>query len=164
MAAPPELRNAGPSDLAFLEEMLFEAFAWNPDAPRPDPEATRALPELAKLLRGFGRRRGDAGVVAEREGEPLGAAWYRLWTGAEHSWGFVDERTPELAIAVRPGARGIGLGRALLRALLERARADGHPALSLSVDPANRARRLYEREGFRRVGASGTSWTLALEL
>ena len=40
----------------------------------------------------------------------------------------------------------------------------GYPALSLSVAPANAARRLYESEGFRKVGEAGTSWTLLLEL
>ena len=157
------IRAADAGDLAFLEAMLFEAFFWEPGAARPPFEAFRGDAEFVKLLAGWGRR-GDRGLLALEGDAPVGAAWYRLWTPALHSYGFVDARTPELGIAVAAPARGRGLGRRLLRALVERARSDGFPALSLSVSPANPARALYESEGFRRVGESGTSWTLALAL
>jgi ribosomal protein S18 acetylase RimI-like enzyme len=76
----------------------------------------------------------------------------------------VDADTPELGIAVAPAYRDGGVGRGLLRALVEVARRDGHRALSLSVAPTNHARALYESEGFRKVGESGTSWTLLRRL
>lgn len=38
------------------------------------------------------------------------------------------------------------------------------PAISLSVEDGNRARALYERLGFRRVGRNGGSDTLLLKL
>ncbi len=56
---------------------------------------------------------------------------------AEPGFGYVDERTPELAIAVVPSKRGRGIGDALLRWLLETAGDDGYAALSLCVDSAN---------------------------
>ncbi|MBM2846984.1 MAG: family N-acetyltransferase [Bacteroidetes bacterium] len=52
----------------------------------------------------------------------------------------------------------------LLRSLMNIARANHVKAISLSVDPNNIARRLYESEGFVKVGESGTSWTLACRL
>ena len=77
----------------------------------------------------------------------------------------MDERTPELAIAVVPNARGRGVGSALLKALLERARADGYPTLSLSVDRANAgAIELYERYGFQRVSEDDDSVTMLAQL
>jgi ribosomal protein S18 acetylase RimI-like enzyme len=76
----------------------------------------------------------------------------------------VDGETPELGIAVVSAHRSRGVGRVLLRALIEVARRDGHRALSLSVSPANYARVFYESEGFHKVGESGTSWTLLREL
>lgn len=158
-----EIRRGTPGDLPFLEAMLFEAFFWDPALRRPDLAAFREGEEFRKLLAGWGRP-GDLAVVAEDGATKLGAAWYRLWTDAHHSYGFVDARTPELALGVAAPARRRGVGRALLRALVTAARAEGHPALSLSVAPQNAARRLYESEGFRRVGASGTSWTLRREL
>ncbi|MEM9797382.1 MAG: GNAT family N-acetyltransferase [Pseudomonadota bacterium] len=58
-------------------------------------------------------------------------------------------------ICVAPEARGRGLGTALLRAVRERARADGLRRVRLDVVDSNpRARALYEREGFRPVGTS----------
>lgn len=151
------------SELAFLEEMLFEAFFWSPHAVRPALAAFRQDREFRKLLAGWGRA-GDCALVASEAGERAGAAWYRLWTAQLHSYGFVDAATPELGIAVAPARRSRGLGGRLLDALIERASADGFPALSLSVDPANRARTLYESRGFHKVGESGTSWTMLLPI
>ena len=104
------------------------------------------------------------GVVAEEQQSRIGAAWFRLWTPELHSYGFVNAETPELGIAVALGHRSRGVGRTLLRALIEIAQSDGLPALSLSVSPFNYARALYESEGFCKVGESGTSWTLVLRL
>jgi ribosomal protein S18 acetylase RimI-like enzyme len=53
------------------------------------------------------------------------------------------------AMAVRPGYRGKGIGRRLLEAARQRARALGLEQLSLLCFAGNtEARRLYEREGF----------------
>ena len=157
------IRDGVATDLPFLEQMLVQAFFWSPDLPRRPLEQLRREPEFAKLLADWGRS-GDRAVVAMEDGARVGAAWFRLWTPERHSYGFVDARTPELGLAVAAAHRRRGLGRGLLRALVAAARSQGHPALSLSVDPANPARRLYEAEGFRKSGESGTSWTLLLPL
>jgi ribosomal protein S18 acetylase RimI-like enzyme len=157
------LRPSDATDLPFLEEMLFEAFFWNPTAPRPSLVAFRKHPEFRKSLAGWGRP-GDLAIIAENDEAKLGAAWFRLWTPDLHSYGFVDSDIPELGIAIASSHRSRGLGRVLLRELVGQARAAGFPALSLSVSPANRALRLYESEGFRKVGVSGESWTLLLSL
>ena len=104
-------------------------------------------------------------MVALDRGFPVGAAWYRLFDRERPGYGFVDERTPELAIAVVPNARGKGIGTALLDALLERARLDGYPTVSLSVDRANAgAIELYERYGFERVEEDADSVTMLAQL
>ena len=158
-----DLRPLDSGHRAFLEEMLFEAFFWNPAWPRPTLAVFREQPEFTKLLADWGRP-GDRGVLAEEQGTRIGAAWFRLWTPEFHSYGFVDAETPELGIAVVSARRSKGVGRSLLRALIEIARGDGHRALSLSVSPSNYARAFYEAEGFHKVGESGTSWTLMLRL
>ena len=164
MSAQATFRPATRDDLPLLEAMLDEAFHWDPGQPRRAFEVLRADPEFRKLLAEWGARRGDAGVVAAIGERAVGAAWYRLWTDDTHSYGYVDARTPELAIAVAEHHRGGGIGARLLAELVQTARAEGHPGLCLSVDPQNPARRLYERAGFRKVGESGTSWTLLLRL
>ena len=106
----------------------------------------------------------DTIVIAEEEGEPVGAAWYRVFEPDRPGYGWVDPTFPELSMAVLPGRRGRGIGRVLLRALLARARDDGVPALSLSVDEENPARNLYRSEGFVDVELVGGSWTMLSEL
>ena len=67
-------------------------------------------------------------------------------------------------MGVEEGHRGRGVGTALLRTLVGQAGAQGHRALSLSVEDGNRARRLYERAGFTVVGRSGGSHTMLFVL
>jgi ribosomal protein S18 acetylase RimI-like enzyme len=81
-----------------------------------------------------------------------------------HSFGFVDEDTPELAIAVKKEFRGRGIGTSLMNHLMQHAKNKGIRRISLSVDPENHARNLYEELGFEKVGQSGTSWTMLIHL
>ena len=158
-----EIRPIKEGDVDFLEAMLFEAFFWDVTVPRPPRPTFRENPEFKKLMAHWGRR-GDRGVVAEEDGDRAGAAWFRLWTPDCHSYGFVDGTTPEVGMAVVTGHRRKGIGRALLLELIGTARSERFRALSLSVNPLNPARFLYESFGFQKVGESGTSWTFRLRL
>ncbi|MDJ1135562.1 GNAT family N-acetyltransferase [Streptomyces iconiensis] len=74
---------------------------------------------------------GDGGPYAERAEE--GEAEFRM-------------------LGVRAGARGMGVGEALVAACLERARDKGFAGLVLSTQQRmHAARRLYERIGFQRA-------------
>ena len=104
-------------------------------------------------------------MIALVDGFQVGAAWYRLFKASQPGFGFVDEQTPELAVAVVPSARGHGLGGALLDELLDRARADEHPAISLCVDKENSgAIHVYEEHGFQRVSEGVDSATMVASL
>ena len=152
------VRRGGAQDVRFLRDMLHHAYYWKERAPDTGPGP------VALYVKAWGRR-GDTAVVALDRGFPVGAAWYRLFPRERPGFGFVDERTPELAIAVVPNARGRGVGTALLTSLLDRAREDGYPAISLSVDRANAgAIELYERYGFARVGEDDDSVTMVAPL
>lgn len=145
------IRTATLADAPFLREMLREADAGPPDHPRSSIDEVLAVPQTARYVEDWGRA-GDTGVVAkDPQGVPVGAAWYRLFSMEEPGYGFVSELVPELSIAVIGSARGAGLGTALLSELIEEARREGHPALSLSVLCDNPAVRVYERLGFRAV-------------
>ena len=60
--------------------------------------------------------------------------------------------------------RSRGIGRALIRRLLADAAQRGIKRISLIVEPGNRARQLYESEGFTVVGTdAGGSLTMLRE-
>ena len=94
-AIQPESRH----DVAFLGQMLVEAVNWRPGRRCLTLEDVLADPHLARYARGWGRR-GDGGMIAEEAGGRVGACWYRLFPADEPGYGFVDERTLELGIAV----------------------------------------------------------------
>jgi GNAT superfamily N-acetyltransferase len=148
------LRRGGPQDVRFLRDMLHHAYYWRERVPGS---------LVSRYVRGWGRP-GDTAVIAIEGGFPVGAAWYRVFGGDEPGYGFVDERTPELAIAVVPSKRGHGIGDELLKALIENARTGGYGRLSLSVEPGNPARKLYERHGFAVIDEGAEAWTMVAEL
>lgn len=144
------IRPALARDEPLLWEMLYYAANMAGDN-AATPDAARDHPFLAPYVRGWGVP-GDVGAVAEVAGSPFGAAWARLLLGDEHRYAGVPTNLPELAVAVRPGLAGRGVGSALLAELIALARAAGHPGLVLSVRDANPAQRLYARHGFQAVG------------
>jgi ribosomal protein S18 acetylase RimI-like enzyme len=148
------VRRGGAQDVRFLRDMLHHAYYWKERAPDSGPGP------VALYVKAWGRP-GDTAVIAIDGGFPVGAAWYRLFGAERPGYGFVDERTPELAIAVVPSARGKGVGSALLDALLARAREAGYPSISLSVDRNNAgAIELYQRRGFTQVAEDADSLTM----
>jgi ribosomal protein S18 acetylase RimI-like enzyme len=151
------IRPVEPRDIRFLRDMLHHAF-YRREVPAGQDEQP-----VYRYVMAWGRR-GDAGVLALDEGFPVGAAWYRLFKESEPGYGFVDEETPELAIAIVPSRRGRGLGRELLDGLIATAKRDGFRRLSLSVDRDNPAIGLYERFGFRKLEEHGRSHTMLAEL
>jgi ribosomal protein S18 acetylase RimI-like enzyme len=151
-------RPAGTDDVTFLATMLGEAAVWRPDKPTPTGEQVMADPRYALYLAEWPRQ-GDHGLVAEQDG-PVGAAWYRTYTEANHGYGFVADDVPELSIAVIASRRHEGIGRRLLVGLIEASVAQGYPAISLSVAENNPARGLYESTGFVPVEKHGRSWTM----
>lgn len=158
-----ELRPAVAADQPFLEAMVLEAVNWTGEQ-RFTVEQLRAEPRLDHYAAGWPRS-GDFGVIAsDTEGRSIGAGWARFFPETDPGYGFVAADLPEITLAVLAGARGGGVGRALLAALLDAARERGLRRLSLSVEDGNRARSLYLSVGFAPVGRDGTSDTLVLSL
>ncbi len=159
------LRAATAGDAGFIAEMTLEAFNWSPDRPAFTLEEFWADPALRKYVEGWPAP-GEQGVVAAAghgdgsPGRPIGAAWWRYFPADRPGYGFVAEDVPEVSIAVAPDCRGRGLGRALIRAIVEQARAAGVPRLSLSVERANHAAALYAAEGFEVVGGDENADTM----
>jgi ribosomal protein S18 acetylase RimI-like enzyme len=148
-----KIRPATGKDLPFLSDMIFEAGAVSDVVRKMGKKKTLTLPAVIYFLENFGRR-GDFGFVAELGDKPIGAAWARLFSEEQKSYGFISPEIPEFAIAVVPELRASGVGTKLMEQLIEKARNLKLPALSLSVYRSNPALRLYERFGFRDAGIS----------
>ena len=63
-----------------------------------------------------------------------------------------------------PSKRGHGIGDELPQELIAKAKAAGYDRLSLSVEPGNPARKLYERHGFAVVDEGAEAWTMVASL
>jgi ribosomal protein S18 acetylase RimI-like enzyme len=151
------IRRGGRADVPFLKDMVRHAYYWRWGTPEAEEiPATR-------YVEGWGRP-GDAAVIALDEGFPVGAAWYRVFRRNAPGYGFVDESTPELSIAVVPSRRGRGFGEELLAGLMDRAQLEGYAGLSLSVERHNPALKLYERFGFRPVEERGDTLVMRADL
>lgn len=158
-----KIREATAQDTATLWAACHEAANWRGDA-HFTREHLMNDPELSHYVEGWPRP-GDFGVIAETgNGESIGAAWCRTFADHDAGYGFVADDVPELTIGVVPGRRGAGAGTALMTALISLGRLRGLRRISLSVEDGNRARELYERLGFARVGRNRGSDTLLLQL
>ena len=151
------IRRGAASDVPFMRDMLTHAYYWRWGTPEAEDIPT------SRYVEGWGRP-GDAAMIALDAGFPVGAAWYRLFPADTPGYGYVDDQTPELTIAVVPSKRGKGLGEELMRSLLDRARQAGHRSISLSVERVNPARKLYERFGFREVDERGDTVVMVAEI
>jgi ribosomal protein S18 acetylase RimI-like enzyme len=138
------IRSLTTTDQPFLWEMLYQAL-YVPPGQAPLPREVIDQPDLVRYVQDWGRV-GDRGFVAinPTTGQPMGAVWLRFLVGENQGYGYVDDRTPELGIAVLPEYRGHGIGTTLLNALVE----STHGPISLSVAADNPAVRLYQRFGF----------------
>jgi ribosomal protein S18 acetylase RimI-like enzyme len=141
------IRPLSAADEPILWEMLYQALHTGDKAPSRD---IVRRPEYARYVEGWGRA-GDAGFVAhDADGrQVLGAVWFRPPIG---------DATPELAFAVEPGHRKLGIGAALLTKWV---RANPQQSvISLRVRVGNPAVRLYERFGFKVAEQSPNAVTM----
>jgi len=146
---PVTIRRLVPADLAAYKTLRDEVLAAHPESFTSDAAPERA-PE--SYLTRLGLQRPEGGEFT------LGA-----WKVGELVGAVSCERDPRskvrhighiIGMMVRTGSQGSGLGRALLDACIEQARAaDGLVMLTLTVTAGNApAVHLYERAGFVRCG------------
>jgi len=144
MPAAVTIRDAGEADLAAIRDIYNHAVEhttaiWNEVL--VDLDNRRAWMQ-ARHGKGF------PVLVAARDGRVAGYASYGDWRAFD---GY--RHTVEHSVYVDKEFRGEGIGRLLMQALVERARADGKHVMIGAVEAENRASiRLHESLGFRLVG------------
>ena len=90
-------------------------------------------------------------VAVEPDGTLLGSVTYVPGPGSEYAESEAADEAGMRMLAVAPWARNRGVGRALVEAVIARARAEGRAGIAIYTRPFMlAARHLYEGLGFRR--------------
>ena len=152
-------RTATGADLPAIQTALAYALDWRGEGGWDSPAALIESSGHAYLLAGWGKT-GDAAVIAVVQDRAVGAAWYRYWSKSLHSYGYIDDSTPEIGLGVDPDYRRQGVGTSLMTALLNLAVEHGVPSLALSVECDNPAVRLYRNLGFEHYADVDDAWTM----
>ena len=150
------------SEIGLLEDFLYLAVHQN-DPDNPIAREVIRDPRLAAYIDGWGRTQ-DLCTVAIVAGKVVGAVWARTFDGDARGYGTVDERTPEIVLSVKPAHRGRGIGSELMVQLLRSIAARGDEQVSLSVQKANPALRLYRRLGFAVAEDHGDEYVMVLDV
>lgn len=140
-----EIRAEEPGDAGAVQQVIaaaFRATGGRADAVVPEVALHRALCRDPARIPALC-------LVAVRDGRVVG----QLTSSHGTLTGAGGGRRPLAGVgpvAVAPAEQGSGVGRALLTAVIERARRSGEPALVLLGDPS-----FYGRFGFRPAAAAG---------
>ena len=137
------IRAALPSELAEIGDLRVTAYQAD--------GFLSGVSTYAETLRGLGTGGDGEILVAVQGGRILGTVTLQLWPDAGEVVREPDEAEVR-ALAVAPGGRGKGVGRALLGAAIDLAARQLVRHLVLSTRPEMRAaQHLYERAGFSRL-------------
>ena len=137
------IREIRPVEIPLLNDFLYEAIFIPEGVPAPSRSVIEQE-DLQVYVRDFGKKANDRCLVAEVGGKVVGAVWTRVM----NDYGHIADGIPSLAIALYKDYRNQGIGTELLREMLQLLRRDGYQQVSLSVQKANYAFRLYQKAGF----------------
>ncbi|MDR0765614.1 MAG: GNAT family N-acetyltransferase [Odoribacteraceae bacterium] len=157
------IREIKRDELSKLEDMLYEAI-YQPDETNPIPRNIIELPEIRVYIDNFGQKKDDYCLVADLNGEILGAVWIRILAGDIKGFGYIDNETPEFAISLYKKYRNQGIGTKLMTVMIEYLRENGYKQTSLNVKKDNYAVRLYKNMGFEVIGDDGEDYLMLLKL
>jgi len=147
---------------AFIKEMLHEALFVAKNAPKL-PISIIEEDHMKKYYENWGRL-GDLRIVAINNNEPIGASWSRLFNFENKAYGYVNDQTPELSIALKSEYRNNGIGTILLKKLMKENKKLGIKQISLSVDKLSPVMKLYDRLGFEIYADDRTAFTMLKKL
>ena len=154
------IRDLRAEETPLLETFLYEAI-FIPDGVTPPPRTIVHDLSLYGYIDGFGSGACDYALAAVLPDDTVvGVAWTRLLP----DYAPLANDVPTLAIAVLPGYRGHGIGTALIHAILESLTHHGCSSVSLSVQKANPALRLYQRTGFTIAQDNGDELVMVCRL
>ncbi len=137
------IREIQKQEYPLLDDFLYEAI-FIPEGVDPPPKTIITSPELQVYVEHFGELKDDWGLAAEVDGKIVGAVWTRIM----NDYGHIDDETPSLAISLYKEYRGLGIGTTMMKEILALLKSHGYSRVSLSVQKANYAAKIYLKIGF----------------
>ena len=153
------LREIKKSEYSLLNDFLYEAI-FIPEGVEPPPKSIIAAPELQIYVDHFGDFKDEYGLVAEIDDQIIGAVWVRIM----NDYGHIDNETPSFAISLYKEYRGLGIGTALMKEMLDLLKSQGYKRASLSVQKANYAAKMYLDIGFQIVDENDEEYIMMFKL
>jgi ribosomal protein S18 acetylase RimI-like enzyme len=144
------IREIRAEEIPLLDDFLYEAI-FIPEGVTAPSRDIIGQEDLQVYVRDFGRRPDDHCLVAELDGKIVGVVWVRVMD----DYGHIDDQTPSLAISLYKDYRNRGIGTQLLQQMLDLLREKGYRQVSISVQKANYALRMYQKAGFEVIADKG---------
>lgn len=152
------IRKIRESEYPILSDFLYEA-VFIPEGMDKPPKSIIEQPELQIYTVDFGKP-DDWCLVAETEEKIVGAVWVRIMK----DYGHIDDATPSFAISLYEEYRHLGIGTALMKAMLQLLKENGYKQTSLSVQKANYAVNMYRKVGFEVVDENEEEYIMVCQL
>lgn len=153
------IRTMKKQEFPLLEDFLYEAI-FIPEGMEVPPRSVISLPELQTYIKDFGLFKDYFALVAEIEKQIVGAVWVRII----NDYGHIDSSTPSLAISLYKDYRKHGIVIAMMKEMLNLLRNHGYKSVSLSVQKANYAAKMYQKLGFKIVNENKDEWIMICHL
>lgn len=154
-----KIRKLSAEEYSLLENFLYEAI-FVPKGRSAPPRSITDRPELQIYITDFGKKKDDIGLVAEVDESVIGAIWARIM----NDYGHIDNDTPSLAISLYKDYRGLGIGTAMLKEMLKLLKESGYNQVSLAVQKANYAVKMYKKAGFEAVAENEEEYIMLCRL
>lgn len=152
------IREIRKSEYLVLSDFLYEA-VFIPKGMDKPPRSIIEKPELQVYIADFGKA-DDWCLVAETRQKIVGAVWARIM----NDYGHIDDKTPSLAISLYEEYRGLGIGTALMKAMLLLLKDKKYKQASLSVQKQNYAADMYRNTGFEVVDENEEEYIMVCKL
>lgn len=153
-----QIREIRESEYPILADFLYEAI-FIPKGMKKPPKSIIELPELQVYITEFGKE-DDWCLVAETKEKIVGAVWVRIM----NDYGHIDDETPSFAISLYEEYRNLGIGTALMKAMLQLLKDKGYKQTSLSVQKENYAVGMYKKVGFKVVEENEEEYIMVYRL
>lgn len=149
------IREMEPTEYPLLDDFLYEAI-FIPEGVEAPSKSIIYRPELQVYVAHFGEQKEDLALAAEVDEKIIGAVWVRIMD----DYGHIDNETPSLAISLYKEYRGRGIGTAMMKKMLALLKERGYKRVSLSVQKANYAFKMYQKLGFEVVNESSEEYIM----